>query len=220
MAVYYCTDSQITTLLPATLTGTDLATEGARNTLLRAPAKSWVDSVYPNWGPFPAASAASGYKVNQTGHAAGGLAVTVDGGTGNPAAGDFFQIDGHNSWYKVTAYAANVVSYTWVTSYRSGVETTTAGARAEFLNDSEIEFGPSILIQQAATWWARALAYQILRNTPEAPEAKMAFAQAKQVLQLDRFGLARARPQLYRGDALDATREDDPWSSMYVHLER
>jgi hypothetical protein len=220
MAIYYCTDAQITTLLPASLTGTDLATEAERNTLLRAPAKGWVDSVYPNFAPFPGMSAAIGYKVNQADHEAGDLAVTIDSGTGNPAAGDFFRVEGHNAWYKVTAYASNIVSYTWVASYRSGIEITTTGALAEFLDDSEIEFGTPILLQQAATWWARALAYQVLRNSPKADEATMAFDQAKALLQIDRFGLARARPYLYRADAWDASSADDPWSPAYVILER
>ena len=220
MAVYYCTDAQITTLLPASLTGTDLATEAERNTLLRLPAKSWIDSVYPNLSPFPGVSAAVGYQVNQTNHAAGDVSVTIDSGSGTPAAGDYFRVEGHNSWYKVTLYGSNIVTYTWVSSYRSGVETSSSGARAAFLNNTEIEFGTPMLIQQAALWWARALAYQILRNSPEAAEAKTAFDQARGLLQWGKDGHARARPAPYRADAWDASFADDPFSSAYVMLVR
>ena len=220
MAVYYCTDAQVTTLLPATLAGTDLASEAERNVLLRAPAKNWVDSVFPNLAPFPGTAAGSGYLVNQSAHAAGDTTVTIDGGSGTPAAGDYFRIEGHNSWYKVTAWSSPTLSYTWVDSYRSGVETTTTGAMAILLDNSEIEFGTPNILQQAAIWWARALAYQILRNSPTAEEAKVAFDQARSLLQIGTDGLARARPWPYRADAWDASLADDPWSPAYVNLVR
>ena len=221
MALYYCTDDQVTTVLP-TLTGTDLATAAARNTLLRTPAAAWIDSVYPGLAPFPGLSAtpALDWLVNQSDHEAGDTTVTVDGGSGTPVAGDDFHVDGHNSWYKVISYAANIVTYTWVDSFRSGVETTTSGARAAFLDNSSLEFGTPILLQQASVWWARALAYQILRNSPIAEEAKASFEQAISLLQIGRDGMARARPWIYQADAWDASYADDPWSSAWVKLYR
>lgn len=223
MAIYYCTDTQITDLLP-TLTSTDLSSEAYRQAKLQLPAKAWIDSVYPNLAPFPAVSAAVGYKINSATHAAGDETVPIDGGSGLVVAGDFFQVEGHNSLYKVitptNSTTTSNVTYTWVETYRSGVEETTTGALAEFLDNTEIYFGCPVIISQAAMWYARGLAYQILRNSPVGDEAKASFEIAKNLLQIGPDGIARTRPWIYRYDAWDASSEDNPPTASWVNLVR
>ena len=133
MPVYYCTDAQLTDVLP-TLTNTDIASSSDRDTKLRGPAKAWVDSVYPSESPLPGVSAASGYLINQAAHESGDEVVAIDGGSGTPAAGDYFRVEGHNVWYKIVTGSTTSLTYTYVDSYRPGVERTTAGARARFLD--------------------------------------------------------------------------------------
>jgi hypothetical protein len=54
---------------------------------------------------------ASGWLVNQVGHAVGNTTVTIDTGTGNPTAGDIFTVAGDTQTYVVKSYAANVITY-------------------------------------------------------------------------------------------------------------
>lgn len=219
MPVYYCTDAQLTDVLP-TLTNTDIASSSDRDTKLRGPAKAWVDSVYPSESPLPGVSAASGYLINQAAHESGDETVAIDGGSGTPAAGDYFRVEGHNAWYKIVTGSTTSLTYTFVDSYRPGVERTTAGARARFLDDSPVYFGTPELVQQAAAWYGRGLAFQILRGSPSADEAVAAFDQARNLLQIGDDGLARAQIFPYDPDAWDADYSDDPPSAGYVNLVR
>ena len=53
----------------------------------------------------------SGWLVNQGDHAAGDTTVTIDTGSGDPAAGDIFTVAGDSQQYVVVSYAANVITY-------------------------------------------------------------------------------------------------------------
>ena len=57
-SIYYCTDAQLTDLLPD-LTDSEVDTSAKRDTKLRAPAREWIDSVYPEFAPFPNIAAAA-----------------------------------------------------------------------------------------------------------------------------------------------------------------
>lgn len=219
MAVYYCTDAQLTDVLP-TLTNTDISTSTLRDTKLRDPASAWIDSVYPGASPFPGVSAATGYLVNQGAHESGDSVVAIDGGSGTPAAGDYFRVVGHNSWYKIITGSTTSLTYTWVDSYRPGIERTTSGAMARFLDNAELKFGTPVLVQQAAAWYGRGLAFQILRGSPSADEAVTAFDTARQLLQIGEDGISRAQIFPYDVDAWDAGTSDDPPSPTYVNLLR
>ena len=198
MASYYCSDADITDLLPS-LSGSQIATEGTRTTKLRIPASTWIDSVYPGTAPFAAVSTAYGWQVNQTDHNSGDSSVTIDAGTNNPVVGDRFRVVGDYQWndrdiddnglvddsmqYRVTAYSANVLSYE-------------PSAQRIFDNDAPINFGTPSLIRQACTYYALQLAYIILRNNPEDSMAKAGRIQARQMLQMSEgAGSATAKPE-------------------------
>ena len=92
-ATYYCTDEQVTDLLPD-LTDSEIDTSAKRDRKLRDAAREWVDSVYAGFAPFAGyAAAAEEWLVNQADHAAGDDTVTVDGGSNAPAVGDWFRVE-------------------------------------------------------------------------------------------------------------------------------
>ena len=198
MATYYCTDGDITDLLPS-LTGSQLASEAQRTTKLRIQASAWIDSVYPGTAPFAAVASAYGWQVNQTDHTAGDSTVTIDAGTNDPAVGDRFRVVGDYQWndrdiddnglvddsmqYRVTAYSGNVVTYE-------------PDAQRIFDNDAPINFGTPSLIRQACTYYALHLAYIILRNNPEDEMAAAARTQARHLLQMhEGANTAVAKPE-------------------------
>lgn len=222
MAEYYCTDSQITNILPSTLTGSEISSAALRNTILRTPAKAWVDSLYPVESPFPPIGTgdATGWLVNQSGHAQGAFSVTVDGGTVAPAAGDIFTLQGHNAWYKITSYSSNVINFREVDNFNAGVETDTAsGARAAFLDDTPIYIGTPMLVQTAAMYYAAHLAYIIMRNNPQDEMAAAALEVARNTLQVGEDDLAHARPYPWFEDARDNVAAERI-SPAYVELLR
>ena len=200
MALYYCSRGDITNLLPS-LVGTDISTTAQQDSKLRKPAVAWIDSVYPRDAPFAnqAANDAIDWQVNQTNHVSADATVTIDGGSGDPAVGDLFRAVGDNQWdtdledtqgdvddsqeYRVTAYAANVVTY----------EPT---AKIKFVDNSPLNFGTPLLIRRAATLYAVHIAFQILRDNVLDKEAAETLAMAKQLLQIPegKF-LAKARPE-------------------------
>ena len=92
--ILYCTDAQVLGLLPSNAANSPmLASASLRQSNMLVPAKEWIDSVYPGVAPFPGvgANSPSGWQVNQAGHVAGDLVVTVDQGSGDPAIDDQFQ---------------------------------------------------------------------------------------------------------------------------------
>lgn len=216
MAIYYCTDAQITDLLPS-LTGSQIDTEAKRNAKLRATARSWVDSVYPGTAPFPGISAASEYLVNGEVDA-GETAVSIDGGSGDPVAGEIFCMDGHNALYKVDAYSSPVLTFRWVQNFNPGVESDTAsGAMADIKDNTPLHFGTPELIQEAARWYAVSVAYQILRDNPLDKNARAALARAEGLLQV-KNGRAQASPLPWWADARD--RVGERFSAAVVELIR
>ena len=208
MPRYYCTDEQVTDLLPANLTNSAIDTSGKRASKLRQPATAWIDSVYPSLAPFSPSTAAASWAVNQADHAAGDLVVAIDTGSGDPVVGDYFTVDGHNNVYKVSSYAAGSLGYT-------------VAAKAAFADNAELVFGPPQLIQLAAAWYCVSLAYQVIRNSPEDKAAAEAMARAKELLHIPENGqYAKARPWMYDPDALDAADTDKPFSQGYIRLTR
>ena len=158
MASYYCTDADITDLLP-TLTGSQIASAAQRNTRLRLPARDWVDSVYSGAAPFPTVGANDptdwliNGEVDSSDTTAG-----IDGGTGDPAAGDFFQPEGHNAWYKVVSYSVPTLTFRYVFNFNPGVESTSAtGAMADIMDNTPLRFGTPRLLREAARWVAAAV---------------------------------------------------------------
>ena len=221
MADYYNTDAQITDRLP-TLTDSQIDTVAKRNAKLRLPAKQWIDSVYPGVAPFPPLgdNNPTAWLVNQAAHAAGALTVIIDGGSNNPAAGDFMRLEGHNAIYKVVSFAGAVVTYTWVEDYNPGVEETDVGAMADFLDDTPLFFGTPEILQNAATWYCLYIAYQIMRNNPLDEAAIAALEMGGQVLQVGEDGIARARPEPYYETARDASLVVPRFSPISVKVVR
>lgn len=219
----YCTDTDITDRL-GSLTDSQIDTAAKRTEKLRLPAKAWVDSVYPGTGPFAVVpvNGATGWLVNQSGHASGANTVTIDGGSGDPAAGDIMRLEGHNATYKVAGYTSNVVTFVQVFNVNPGVEdlnTATGGAVAAFLDNTPINFGTPNLIREGATWYAINVAYQVLRNNPLDEAALAALDRAEHLLGVGEGGTARKAPVPWYEDARDGdigTR----FSPMYVKLRR
>ena len=200
MALYYCSRGDITDLLP-TLTGSEISTTTQQDAKLRDPARAWIDSVYPNLAPFAhvAENDAKSWQVNQSDHAAADTTVTIDGGSGDPAVGDLMRVVGDNQWdagrdgtrpevddsqeYRVTAYAANVVTYT-------------PAAQIDFVDNAPIHFGTPVLLRRAAALYAVHLGYQILRDNVLDKEALETLKLARDTLQIPegKF-LAKARPE-------------------------
>lgn len=200
MALYYCTRGDITDMLPS-LVGSDISTTTQQDAKLRRPAKEWIDSVYPGVAPFAGVGANDplGWQVNQSDHDGADTTVTIDGGSGDPAVGDIMRVVGDNQWdatrdgtrprvddsqeYRVTAYAANIVTYT-------------PSAGIDFVDNAPINFGTPNLIRQAAILYAIHRAYQLLRDNVLDKEAAETLAMAKEMLQIPagKF-LAKARPE-------------------------
>jgi hypothetical protein len=200
--VYYCSDTQVTDLLPV-LTNSQIATEAQRAAKLRAPAKSWIDKAYPGKAPFPGMSAADGYSV-ATAAEDGDFALAVSGGTGTPAAGDIVRFEGHNAAYKVDSYALGIVTLRYVTSNLPGTETATAvGLKADVLVGTPVYFGTPLLLQQAAAWYATSLAWVMLRDDPMDKQAAAAQERAEDLLRMD-GGIARAHPYPWYSPARDS----------------
>jgi len=181
-SIYYCTDAQLTDLLPD-LTDSEIDTSAKRDTKIRAPAREWIDSVYPEFAPFPnIAAAAEEWAVNQTNHAAGDESVTVDGGSNAPAVGDWFRVEHQNVLYKVSAYSANVVTY------ESNPPEWNMAARDDFPDNARLFFGTPALIQEAARWFGVGLAFSILRDNPLNEAAAAAKSYAKELIQVPASG--------------------------------
>ena len=175
-SIYYCTDAQITDLLPD-LTDSEIDTSAKRDTKLRQAAREWVDSVYPGLAPFAdIADAAEEWLVNQTDHAAGDTTVTIDGGSNVPVVDDWVRVEFQNIWYKVTAYAANVVTYV------SNPPDWNLAARAAFPDNARLFFGTPALLQEAARWYASGVGLSIIRDNPLNEAARAAKDYGKELL--------------------------------------
>jgi len=198
-ALYYCSDADLTDQLPDSLVGSPIDTAAKRDIKLRAAARAWIDSVYPGAAPFAQIGPQTAdWLVNQADHAAGDTTVTIDGGTGDPTVGDEFRVEEQNTWYKVTAYAANVITYAadppqWLGS-----------GKAEFPDDARILLGTPDLIRTAATHYGAALGVLILRRNPADVMAKEAFDMAYRTLGVKGSGIATKEPYPYNPNALDA----------------
>lgn len=201
MGAFYCARSDITELLEA-LTGSPIASDAQQDAKLRRPATAWIDSVYPDLAPFSALpdNDPTGWLVNQSDHDIGDATVTIDGGSGNPAAGDLFRPVLAHQWstadddinprdtdtrtYRVTAYASNVVSYEPV-------------AEDVFPDNAAVIFGPPELVRQACRYYGAGIALQILRKNPEDPLVLSYLSHARTLLQIAEGGtLAKARPDV------------------------
>jgi len=216
MATYYCTDADITDLLP-TLTGSQIATAAARNTRLRLPARDWVDSVYASCAPFPSVGTNDPTDWLIDGEVdSGDTTAGIDGGTGDPSAGDFFQPEGHNGWYKVVSYSSPTLTFRYVENFNPGIESTTAtGAMADIMDNTPLRFGTPYIVRQAAKWYGVSIAYQILRNDPLTPASGEALKRAMDILQV-RNGVARAHPFVYYPDSRDGLGSYNPGVAQLV----
>ena len=213
-ALYYCSDLDLTDQLPDSLTNSPIDTSAKRDVKLRGPARDWGDSVYPGQGQFaPVAAQTVDWLVNQSDHAAGDTTVTIDGGTGNPVEGDWFRIEHQNTWYKISAYASNVITYA------SNPPDWNGQARAAFPDNARIYLGTPGLIRSAATWWASGLGILLLRRQPEVDAAKAAFESAKLLLGV-RDGIATVEPWAYTDWADDAPLSPPPMTSGEASLVR
>lgn len=181
MPIYYCTDAQVTRLLPSNIAGSEIATSGNRDELLRLPTKEWIDSVYPGYAPFPGVSAAFGYLVNQSDHKVGDGSVVVDSGSGTPVAGDQFQAPDDAQVYTITGWANNVISYT-------------PTAKTAFPDNAPLMIGTPSLLQQAAYTFAAHIGFQLISKNPEDKRAILALSRAKGLLRISGSGTARAKP--------------------------
>ena len=201
MGAFYCSREDITELLEV-LTGSPIASTAQQDSKLRRPATAWIESVYPDLAPFSPmpTNDPTGWLVNQSGHASGDATVTIDGGTGDPEAGDIFRPVLANQWdstdddlnpadtatrtYRVTAYASSVVTYEPV-------------ADAEFPDNASLIFGPPELVRQACRYYGAGIALQILRKNPEDALVLSFFSHARSLLQIADGGtLAKARPDV------------------------
>ena len=184
-----------------TVTGSDISTPNQQDLKLRAPAREWIDSVYPDLAPFAGVGANDpvNWQVNQADHAAGDSTITIDGGSGDPAVGDIFRVVGDYQWdadrtnvapdvddsqpYRITAYAANVITH----------EPTAA---IDFVDNAPVNIGTPGLIRQAAALYAVHRGFILWRDNPLDKEAAEVLKMARNLLQIpeDAF-LARARPE-------------------------
>ena len=198
MAIYYCSRTDVTDLLPS-LVGSDVSTTAQQDTKLRLQAKLWIDSVYPDKAPFDPVpdNDPKDWAVSQANHNSGDSSVTISGGSGDPAEGDLFRVTLDRQWnreaddvnpdlddsrvYRVTAYAGGTLSY----------EPT---ARHDFPQNAPIHFGTPGLVRRAAALYAVHIAYQIIRENPLDKEALLVLKQAQQLLQIPEGGfLAKAQ---------------------------
>jgi hypothetical protein len=197
VAIYYCSRGDVTDLLP-TLVGSDISTATQQDTKLRDPARVWIDSVYPDEAPFQAVPAndPKGWAINSTTHESGATSVSIDGGTGDPAAGDIFAVVLDRQWnrerddlnpdlservYRVTAYSTPTLTYE-------------PQAEQDFPDNAAVTFGTPLLVRRAATLYAVSLAYMIIRNNPLDKEAMAVLQQAKDLLQIPKGGFVARAP--------------------------
>lgn len=195
---YYCSDADLTDLLPS-LTNSNLTTTALRNAKLRFPASAWIDSVYPGLAPFPPVSDAVGWQVNQTDHDSGDNTITIDGGSTNPSAHEVFRVVGDYQWNSVSEQFDREVwdeSYYRVESYSSNVITYLPTARRAWGDNSPIYFGTPDLIRRACARYAIYLAYLIMGEGTPTDAAKDMLSTAKELLQIPEEGwTAQARPE-------------------------
>jgi len=213
-ARYYCSDGDLTDQLPDSLTGSPIDTAAKRDIKLRTAARAWVDSVYPGVAPFANIAAQTvDWLVNQSDHAAGDTTVTIDGGTGNPAVDDLFRVENQNTWYSVTAYSSNVITYA------SGPPDWVGSGYAIFPDNAQIYLGTPLLIRTAATHWACGLGILLLRRNPEDKAALAAFDMARDTLGVT-GGVATRAPWPYTDIADDAKQSPPLMRSGMATLER
>ena len=187
-SIYYCKDSDLTNLLPD-LTDSVIDTSAKRDVELRAPAREWIDSVYPEASPFPDyTDAAEEWLVDSSSHAAGDSTVNIDDGTNVPAVGDWFRVEHQNVWYKVTAYASPLLTYA------SNPPRWNLAARAAWPDNARLFFGTPTLIRRAAIWYGVFLGFAILRRSPNDESAKVALERAEKLIGVGAGGAASKAP--------------------------
>jgi len=197
-ALYYCSDGDLTDQLPDDLTDSPIDTAAKRDIKLRTAARAWVDSLYPGVAPFADVGGQTvDWLVNQTNHAAGDDEVTIDGGTGDPVVGDWFRVEHQNTWYQISAYSANVITYASNPPYWNGA------AYDDFPDNARIHLGTPDLIRSAATFYAVGVGILILRRKPDDTAAKAAFDMADRLLGAT-DGIATREPWPFNAIADDA----------------
>ena len=213
-ALYYCSDADLTDQLPDSLVDSPIDTAAKRDIKLRGPARDWVDSMYPRVAPFaPIGAQTVDWLVNQADHAAGDTTVTIDGGTGDPVAGDQFRIENQNTWYKISAYASSIITYA------SDPPDWLGSGKAAFPDDARIYLGTPGLIRTAATHYAVGLGILSLRRNPEDKAAAAAFEMAGKLLGAD-GGIATREPWPYYADADDAMYSRPVFTAGVAELAR
>jgi hypothetical protein len=214
-ALYYCSDLDLTDQLPDSLTDSPIATAAQRNIKLRGPAAAWINAMYPGAAPFaPIAAQTVDWLVDQASHAAGDTAVTIDGGTGDPAAGDQFRIEDQNTWYKISAYSSNVITFSSNPPYWNGA------AYDDFPDDARIMLGTPALVRAAATHFAVGIGTLILRRQPEDKAATAAFELARELIGARDGGLASHEPWPWNPLADDAGQSPRVFQSGIAKLVR
>jgi hypothetical protein len=213
-ALYYCSDADLTDQLPDDLTDSPIDTSAKRDIKLRAAGRAWVDSMYPGIAPFAQIGGQTvDWLVNQADHAAGDTTVTIDGGTGDPAVGDWFRIELQNTWYRISAYASNVITYA------SRPPDWLGSGYAAFPDNARIELGTPNLLRTAAIFYAVGVGILILRRNPEDKMAAAAFAMADKTLGV-KDGVASREPWPFTDWADDAGISPPVFTSGEATLER
>ena len=196
----YCTDTDLTDYLPSNLMGSPLATAVQRRDKLISPATAWIDSVYPSVSPFPPASDARGWSVDESTHRAGAQQVRITGGAIDPQPGETFRVVVAGQWSDVLGMYTGP-RYRDAFEYR--VETFAGGvlayrpmAWANWGERSPVEFGTPALVRAAALFYAMSLAYKMLRENSEDPTADAYAKRAYSTLGMpeDGRGHATRRP--------------------------
>ena len=215
-ALYYCSDADLTDQLPDDLTDSPIDTAAKRNIKLRGPARDWIDSKYPGVAPFAQVGGQSvDWLVNQSNHASGDTQVTIDGGTGDPVIGDQFRIEDQNTWYKVSAYGSNIITYA------SNPPDWDSAAYADFPDNARVYLGTPGLIRTAAMHYGTALGILILRRNPEDAMAAAMFDLANMTLGItSKGGLATVPPWPFTAEADDASISPSTFTSGESTLKR
>ena len=217
-ALYYCSDADLTDQLPDDLTDSPIDTPAKRDIKLRGPARDWIDSKYPGVAPFAQVGAQSvDWLVNQANHSAGDTQVTIDGGTGDPVVGDWFRVELQNTWYRVSAYSGNVITYA---SRPADYPDWNGGAHAEFPDNARIHLGTPGLIRTAAMHYATALGILVLRRNPEDKMAAAMFEIADRTLGISKGGPATVAPWPYTDYADDAYISPPVFMQGHARLQR
>jgi hypothetical protein len=218
LTLYYCSDADITEQLPDSLTDSPIDTAAKRNAKLRGPARDWVDSKYPGVAPFAQVGAQSvDWLVNQADHASGDTTVTVDGGTGDPVVGDEFRVELQNTWYRVSAYSSNVITFA---SRLAGDPDWDGAALADFPDNARLYLGTPGLIRTAATHYATALGILLLRRNPEDKMVAAMYDLADRTLGISSGGLATVPPWPYTDYADDAASSPPIFTAGEAELMR